>query len=419
MITHYQSQFADAPDAAEEFARGNLEGDVQFPRAPVHDQAVVHWMEYSHPRLSPTHDTVGRALASFFPREGGWVYLTQDTISRAAALSRPTVCAKLKDLERVGRIERQDMPTFEGKRGDIYRLRGGSTDWDPVDLGLPERTTPGEFEKDMEILAQRRRISELEELVREMAAQVPDGTSLPDSAITILQGESAPLPPSGFPKRDDAGERMRTISDNDKALLSKSLNSGLDATAHQRGDYVTESQLIAIAIQTERTGLSHDEIKARWEEFNRDSDAPALLEPGHLTKSRAFRLVRWLNAQPDAALEGADVPAPQAQGGCTCPVLSERASDPDDLTATEIWSEVLVALERQLPRPTFETWLQSTDGIGYDEDKFLVQVPTAFAIEWLERRMYHSIERTLQELLGYPLAVQFRALGECPVHETL
>ena len=77
-------------------------------------------------------------------------------------------------------------------------------------------------------------------------------------------------------------------------------------------------------------------------------------------------------------------------------------------SAKEVWRAVLGELELQLPRPTFETWLKQTDGIGYDDAHFLVQVPTPFAIAWLERRMYHSIQKTVEKVTGHPLEVQFQ-----------
>ena len=90
----YQADFADhvsRGDAGDAFVRGNLQGDVQFPKGPVYDRDVMEWEARTEPRLSPAHDAVGRALASFFTEEGGWVYLTQDMIACEARLKRQSV----------------------------------------------------------------------------------------------------------------------------------------------------------------------------------------------------------------------------------------------------------------------------------------------------------------------------------------
>ena len=61
-------------------------------------------------------------------------------------------------------------------------------------------------------------------------------------------------------------------------------------------------------------------------------------------------------------------------------------------TAREVWRAVLGDLQLQLPRPTFETWLKTTEGISHDDSVFVVEVPNSFAVEWLERRMYHALQ---------------------------
>jgi chromosomal replication initiator protein len=82
-----------------------------------------------------------------------------------------------------------------------------------------------------------------------------------------------------------------------------------------------------------------------------------------------------------------------------------------DLSTKEVWRAVLGELQLQLPRPTFETWLRQTEGVFYDERQFVVEVPTTFAVEWLERRMYHAIQKTVERVTHQPLNVQFQVRG--------
>ena len=74
----------------------------------------------------------------------------------------------------------------------------------------------------------------------------------------------------------------------------------------------------------------------------------------------------------------------------------------------EVWKAVLGELQLQLPRPTFETWLKQTEGIGYEDQSLVVEVPTPFAVAWLERRMYQSIQKTLEKIAHQPLDVRFQ-----------
>src|SRR5918992_927724 len=79
-----------------------------------------------------------------------------------------------------------------------------------------------------------------------------------------------------------------------------------------------------------------------------------------------------------------------------------------ELSAREVWRAVLGELQLQLPKPTFETWLKQTEGISYDDSRFVVEVPTPFAIAWLERRLYQAIQKTLEKVTGRLLDIQFR-----------
>ena len=75
-------------------------------------------------------------------------------------------------------------------------------------------------------------------------------------------------------------------------------------------------------------------------------------------------------------------------------------------TAREVWRAVLGDLQLQLPRPTFETWLKPTEGVAYDDHVFEVEAPNSFAVEWLERRMYHALQKTLHKVSGREFELQ-------------
>ncbi|MSQ17796.1 MAG: chromosomal replication initiator protein DnaA [Dehalococcoidia bacterium] len=79
-----------------------------------------------------------------------------------------------------------------------------------------------------------------------------------------------------------------------------------------------------------------------------------------------------------------------------------------ELSPKDQWRRILGELEMQLPRPTFETWLKPTEGLSSDDRNFVVEVPSPFYIEWLERRIYQTIQRTVEKLMGAPLEVTFQ-----------
>jgi chromosomal replication initiator protein len=82
-----------------------------------------------------------------------------------------------------------------------------------------------------------------------------------------------------------------------------------------------------------------------------------------------------------------------------------------DRSPSSIWETALGQLELQVTRPNYETWLRSTVGLDLEQGKLVVGVPTDFAIEWLRSRMAGQIGRTVSQLLGADVTVQFQVLG--------
>ncbi len=86
-------------------------------------------------------------------------------------------------------------------------------------------------------------------------------------------------------------------------------------------------------------------------------------------------------------------------------------------SAREVWRAVLGDLQMQLPRPTFETWLKPTEGVSLSQESdggqvFVVEAPTPFAVEWLERRMFHALQRTLEKVAGHPVELRLQVRSE-------
>ena len=99
----------------------------------------------------------------------------------------------------------------------------------------------------------------------------------------------------------------------------------------------------------------------------------------------------------------------EAEGGA--PLVPVWDGPPPDPQAHNLWRMVLGDLQLQVPRPTFETWLKPTEGMAIEEgdpEVMLVSAPTSFAVEWLERRMFHALQRTLEKVAGRPMELQIR-----------
>ena len=90
----------------------------------------------------------------------------------------------------------------------------------------------------------------------------------------------------------------------------------------------------------------------------------------------------------------------------------------EDVGAGGIWQAILGELQLQVSKPIYETWLNDTQGSSISDSVLRVTVPTSFAIEWLERRMYQAIQTTASKVAGRSLEVEFQVRIGIP-QETL
>lgn len=71
-----------------------------------------------------------------------------------------------------------------------------------------------------------------------------------------------------------------------------------------------------------------------------------------------------------------------------------------------LWKQALAQIELQTTKATFDTWLRGTTG-QIEDDILTVTVANSFAKEWLENRLIVCIQRTVDELAGKPVDIQF------------
>lgn len=73
-----------------------------------------------------------------------------------------------------------------------------------------------------------------------------------------------------------------------------------------------------------------------------------------------------------------------------------------------VWQMVLSELALQMPSATYDTWVRDTVVIGYEDGEFIIGMPNAYARDWLENRLRHSIKRTLSSIMRRSVQMQFR-----------
>ena len=77
------------------------------------------------------------------------------------------------------------------------------------------------------------------------------------------------------------------------------------------------------------------------------------------------------------------------------------------LTPEQAWTSALSQLQLEMTRATFETWLKETHLLGADNGAWQVAVKNEFAKDWLDHRLRETVDRTLTNIVGHPVRIQF------------
>ncbi len=77
------------------------------------------------------------------------------------------------------------------------------------------------------------------------------------------------------------------------------------------------------------------------------------------------------------------------------------------MKADEIWQAALGELQLEMTRATFETWVKPTSLMSYEDGRFAIAVPSAYAQEWLQNRLLSTVKRVLTGIAGRSVEVKF------------
>jgi len=80
--------------------------------------------------------------------------------------------------------------------------------------------------------------------------------------------------------------------------------------------------------------------------------------------------------------------------------------------SAEIWARCLVAIEKNIPKQSFETWLRPTKCSYFDAEKMVIDVPSSFFAEWLDEHFFGLIQSTVIEVTSLSPQISFFVLEE-------
>jgi chromosomal replication initiator protein len=78
-----------------------------------------------------------------------------------------------------------------------------------------------------------------------------------------------------------------------------------------------------------------------------------------------------------------------------------------EITAPELWQQVLQTTRSAMPEQSFRTWLAGSEAVALTDTTLVVEVPSPFHAEWIEDKYGPSIHELLNRMLGRPIQVTY------------
>ena len=86
-----------------------------------------------------------------------------------------------------------------------------------------------------------------------------------------------------------------------------------------------------------------------------------------------------------------------------------------ELSATDLWTQVLESARAGMPEQSYRTWLSGTDASTLTDAELVVEAPSQFHVEWIEDKYGSLLNELTRRVVGRPLRLLFRSRRLSPL----
>lgn len=77
------------------------------------------------------------------------------------------------------------------------------------------------------------------------------------------------------------------------------------------------------------------------------------------------------------------------------------------MSAEQAWRAIVGQLQVDMPKAAFDTWVQGTEFLSYEDGTFIIGVQNAYACDWLQSRLASTVKRSLAGIMNRSVEVRF------------